>query len=444
MSTVIPFDRSRRFGLEAEAIINCPEGWSVVKSPRGNSWRCEPPVTQKPVEQAKSDADAIDEHAAKPKHRTVVYRTYNKITEEPLVTLYPGLLWAGKHTTVGGVPGLGKTLIWTDVAARLSRGGKISPYSGERFAPVTVLAWSGEDDAADTLKPRLRVAGADLARVLDLVGVLGLEGNHEHLNLGEHLGALDKALAVTGARVLVLDPISSVLGKIDSHQNTQVRAVLDPIKRILEKHKAALLSIQHLSKNDRTSAINRFSGSISFVGAPRAAFMCLRNPLESSKADRWLLPAKCNLIPEAPGYSFRIASKDGQPVLEWSDDRADVDLDEALAAQGPTKTEQAEDLLRSVLVPGVEVAAADIERMCRERGFGRSVRRDALKSIGAKAKRVGEKGTKDGHWAWSLPPGVIQGGEGFDDAPHGEAVAAAARAPLEAAATQVEKDWTSE
>jgi putative DNA primase/helicase len=340
------------FITEEAAKAACPTGWTIRKSSRGRAVWLVPPDQQTPVEKKESNVSAIDEHAAKPKHRTVVYRTYSKIAEEPLINIYPGLLWAGKHTTVGGVPGLGKTLIWTDIAARLSRGGKISPYSDEQFAPVTVLAWSGEDDAADTLKPRLRVAGADLTRVLDLIGVLGLEGNHEHLNLGEHLPALDKALAVTGARVLVLDPISSVLGKIDSHQNTQVRAVLDPIKRVLEKHKAALLSIQHLSKNDRTSAINRFSGSISFVGAPRAAFMCLRNPLENSKADRWLLPAKCNLIPEAPGYALRIASKEGQPVLEWSTARADVDLDEALGVQGPTKTEVAEDLLRSVLMSG--------------------------------------------------------------------------------------------
>ncbi len=386
----------------------------------------------------------IEQHRARPKRKRPISRRFDTIREESLVTIYPGLLFAGKHTTIGGDPGLGKSLVSTDIAARISRGGRISPYSDEQFEPATVIMCSAEDAAADTVKPRLRTAGADMARIVDLIGVLGPEDGQEHLNLGEHLPVLNELLGDTKARVLVLDPISSFLGKIDSHQNSQVRGVIDPIKRILERHKAALLSVQHLNKNERASVINRFSGSISFVGAPRMAFVFMCDRTQGSKADRWLLPAKSNLLPDAPGYGLRIGVMEGQPLLDWRTERVDLDVNDVLGAAAPTKTTLAEDMLRAVLVPGAEVPAADIERMCRERGFGRQARRDALRSIGAQAKRVGAKGTKDGRWVWSLPPGLIRDDEGFDDTPHVETVAQAARAPLEAAAAKLEEDWVSE
>jgi hypothetical protein len=240
----------------------------------------------------------------------------------------------------------------------------------------------------------------------------------------------------------VLDPVSSFFGRIDSHQNSQVRGVIDPIKPLLERHKMALLSVQHLNKNERASAINRFSGSISFVGAPRMAFIFMRDATQGTKSDRWLLPAKSNLMPDEPGYGLRITSKDGQPLMDWRTERVDRDVNDVLGAAPPTKTKLAEDMLRTALAVG-EVPATDIERMCRERGYGQQVRRDALRNIGAQAKRVGAKGTKDGNWVWSLPPGIIQG-EDFDDGPHGEAVAQVARAPLDTAATQLTQDWLNQ
>lgn len=64
MSNVIPFDRTRRFTIEAEAHLNCPEGWTVTKSPRGSSWQCVPP----PIEQRlrAAVADAFADQARKP------------------------------------------------------------------------------------------------------------------------------------------------------------------------------------------------------------------------------------------------------------------------------------------------------------------------------------------------------------------------------------------
>jgi len=342
---------------------------------------------------------------------------------------------------IRGDPGLGKSLITVDISARISRGGLISPYSKQEFPPRDVIIGSAEDNAADTIKPRLRVAGADMRRIHDLIGILNLDNMHEHLNLGEHLAQLDEMLGDIKPALLVLDPITSFLGKVNSNESAGVRGVVDPVKLLLERHKCALGSIMHLNKNERASAIYRLSGSISLVGAPRAAFAFLEDKVRGQD-DRLLLPIKVNLQRREPGYGLRILTVDatpanprGHPKLEWMVDRVDRTVNEVLGAAPPTKTEQAEDMLREMLAAG-EVPSADIERVCDARGWGRRVREDALERIGAQSRQIGVKGSKVGHWVCYLPPGLIRGESESFDAP-AETLIAKASEPKRAA----EQEW---
>jgi hypothetical protein len=79
--------------------------------------------------------------------------------------LWPGYLARGKLALLDGDPGLGKSLIALDLAARLSRGGPL-PDDATLPNPGTTVVLSAEDDAADTIRPRLEAAGADLSRVV--------------------------------------------------------------------------------------------------------------------------------------------------------------------------------------------------------------------------------------------------------------------------------------
>src|SRR5439155_23169534 len=77
---------------------------------------------------------------------------------------------SGKVTVLDGDPGLGKSSLLLDLAARVTRGlampdgGPValpSPPAGIRAAgDVTLL--TAEDSLADTVRPRLEAAGADL------------------------------------------------------------------------------------------------------------------------------------------------------------------------------------------------------------------------------------------------------------------------------------------
>ena len=78
--------------------------------------------------------------------------------------LWPGYLAAGKLHVLDGDPGLGTSCLTLDLATRVSTG-KRWPDDAQGCDPVGVLLLSAEDGLADTIRPRLDAASADVDRV---------------------------------------------------------------------------------------------------------------------------------------------------------------------------------------------------------------------------------------------------------------------------------------
>jgi len=77
--------------------------------------------------------------------------------------LWPGRIARGKVTMLAGHPGLGKSQLALAIAAIVTTGGRW-PVDGFRAECGSAVILSAEDDAEDTIRPRLEAAGADLAR----------------------------------------------------------------------------------------------------------------------------------------------------------------------------------------------------------------------------------------------------------------------------------------
>jgi hypothetical protein len=88
----------------------------------------------------------------------------------------------GKLHMLAGSPGAGKSTIALTLAAVATAGGRWP--DGTECTPGHVLVWSGEDDPADTLLPRLLAAGGDPKRRYSMDRVHRLT-----IGSGPHAGA---------------------------------------------------------------------------------------------------------------------------------------------------------------------------------------------------------------------------------------------------------------
>src|SRR6185369_867344 len=154
---------------------------------------------------------------AAPVQDGVVLLCGDSLTPQPIAWLWHGWLALGKMHLLAGAPGQGKTTIAITFAATVTIGGRWP--DGSRCNAGNVLIWSGEDDHADTLLPRLVAAGADRSRVFFVTGSR-INGELQSFDPARDMQALQaQAERIGDVRLVIVDPVvSAVTG--DSHKNT--------------------------------------------------------------------------------------------------------------------------------------------------------------------------------------------------------------------------------
>ena len=144
----------------------------------------------------------------------------------PIEWTWRGWLARGRLHILAGQPGSGKTTLACELAATISTGG-IWP-DGSRAKQGSVVIWSGEDDPADTLVPRLAAAGADRGRV-HFVGDVREESAARSFDPGKDMLGLSTAVEQIGdVRLVIIDPIAMVATK-ESYRNAETRHHLQPV-----------------------------------------------------------------------------------------------------------------------------------------------------------------------------------------------------------------------
>jgi putative DNA primase/helicase len=228
----------------------------------------------------------------------------SEIRPEPVTWLWSGWLAAGKMHVLGGAPGTGKTTISMALAATLTIGGRWP--DGSRSPAGNVVIWSGEDDPADTLIPRLALSGADLSRVYFIDGVR--EGNERRsFDPARDMEVLRRKLEGLGdVRLLIVDPIVSAIAG-DSHKNAEVRRGLQPLADLAASMRCALLGITHFSKGTNgREPVERLTGSLAFGALARVVLVAAKHQEEGDdgRTVRLLLRAKSNIGPDDGGFEY--------------------------------------------------------------------------------------------------------------------------------------------
>jgi putative DNA primase/helicase len=322
------------------------------------------------------------------------------VQSQPVRWLWPGRFALGKLSLIAGDPGLGKSMLLLAMAAHISRGRRWP--DGSECPVGSVLLICGEDDVADTIRPRLEAAGADLSRI-EIVTMANDKGGRRGFDLERDSKALlAKASAMTDCRLINIDPISAYLGKTDSHSNAEVRGLLAKLAEGVGSIGAALVMVSHLNKGtEKGNALYRPNGSLAFVAAARTAYIVVKDRDDPKR--RLFLPMKQNLSPDGDGLAFRVAVRmNGAPYLVFERAPVTMTANEALAAApaAPKPRESASDWLRERLANG-PVAAKEIWDDANACGFAEATVKRAKKQLGVDAVKV--EGTLNGGWLWRLP-----------------------------------------
>jgi hypothetical protein len=320
----------------------------------------------------------------------------SEVRTRPIDWLWRGYIPLRKVTILDGDPGLGKSTVLLDLACRGSIAG-LAPTGeplGDAFTTIYVTV---EDDAEDTILPRILKAGGDPSRFHLL----------RKLSLPDQIDRLEATATRLKARLIVIDPLVAYLGDgVKTNDDHRVRRALEPLAEMASHLDAAVVAIRHLNKRAGEDAIYRGGGSIGFTGLARSVLAVGR---DTDDADLIILAAvKLNVARRPASLAYRIVA-DGpyeasQIAWEGTSERTAEDLigrtrDELV---GRSKTADLADAIGELVRShGGSMAAPEAYRALEAAGYDIASQDNLVRA----RRRAGVSSRRQrftGGWVWSL------------------------------------------
>ena len=276
--------------------------------------------------------------------------------------------------------------------------------------PKGAILFCGEDDPADTVRPRLDALGADPRRIT-LAGCVttkadrrraGVKAVRRTYDLAADLPRLRAKLdhdAAAGRPVglVVVDPLAAFVPRTNRNHEGATRLVLDPLAALARETGAAVVVVIHLRKDRSGPAVLGPLGSIAQAAVARSVLLATADPAVAGGG--LIRPAKANLAGRVGAIPFKIAGG----VVSYSPARK--------KGPGPAKSQRqfAVEWIRNYLADGPRLAR-DAMRDGLAAGVCRSTLKLARRDLGLRKHRfhdpsgVDARGRATGAlWVWALP-----------------------------------------
>ncbi len=306
-----------------------------------------------------------------------------------------GVAAEGKIMVIAGEPGLGKSMLMADIAAAVSSGRPWGPDLVETLIGDVMLV-SPEDDASNSLKPRILAAG----------------GRDEQIHvIRDKLAAIDIAAIIKATderpnvKMLIIDPISGCLGGHDMNSTVAMRKLLMPLAAWADERSIGVILVTHLNKARGRAPLARVIGSHAIVAVSRLAFIVCHDP--GSDHQQLMLPLKDNLGLPRRGFRYQIEGVTlpngiGSARIVFDTRIVEMSAVEALTAPdlkfATSAVDEAEAFLRELLTLG-EQTAGDVKAAAEAHGISMASLRRARMTLAVKPR----KGGMTSGWKWALP-----------------------------------------
>jgi len=356
------------------------------------------------------DAQSLsaERSAPSPVPRRLKLTCASDVQPERVKWLWPGWLPFGKLVSLDGVAGIGKSTLVIDLIARATRGGPM-PDSDSHFPPISVLLGGVEDGWADTVRPRLDAALADLKKVHFVETMLG-----QSLTIPKDVVELVDRARDIGASWLHIDAIMGVLCEdVSANSDHEVRRALGALRDAAVKAGLLVSFVRHPRKAGGL-AVHAGGGSVAFTALARVGLFVGLEPTSDggnpSDQRRVLAVGKNNLsrLPTPLAFSVE-GSPNGAGCIAWLGPCA-VTADELAAPPPPPARQTAprpfvdvyareKAWLRSQLPPGASATSDQLKAAASGAGIQWHRIKRAASADGVSQKRDGFGGSS----VWYFP-----------------------------------------
>lgn len=338
----------------------------------------------------------------------------SEVEKEDVIWLWESRIPRGKITILDGDPGLGKSAVTTDLAARVSVG---RPFpDGTNCPEGGVVLMNAEDGLADTIRPRLDAAGGDPSKVLALAEIPdeARPDQDRVLSLPEDLRTIEEGIERVGAVLLIIDPLMAFLGgDTNAHKDQDIRRALASLKSMAERTGVAVVLVRHLNKGGGGNPLYRGGGSIGIIGAARSGLIVAQDPNDPEGKRRILAGSKNNLAQMEESTSFQVATAvNGAARVEWlgQSDLSATDLVKApLDDEEKSALDEAVEFLREEL-RGTPISARTIYKNAKDAGVSERTLKRAKSNL-----KVNSEKEADGSWSWALPDSACKDSDNESD-----------------------------
>lgn len=329
--------------------------------------------------------------------------TFERASEteaKPLIWLWQERLLLGFINVILGYEKVGKGTWVAWLAAQVTQGLLEGALKGE---PRDVIIFGHEDDWARVWVPRLKLAGADMNRVIKVHDVDG-----EPFDVEQHANKLAAFARKRGVGLVYFDQfLDTILPGTNDHRVKQMRDVLSPLTKAAQRTECAFLGTLHPNKRLTGSYRDMIAGTPVWSQVSRSGLLMTKHP--SDPARRAIVVAAANYSKGAPSFEFEITSGafrnrsgdvieagyvDGESIVEGA--LTEDDLLNASGRNGSvvvtkaalgrrflnarlngTRVESAQ--LREELKEGFDIGDREARRLCKDMGL--KITREGYPSI---------------------------------------------------------------
>jgi hypothetical protein len=275
------------------------------------------------------------------------------------------------------------------------------------------LMLTAEDQLAQTVRPRLEAAQADISRVH--FGWMNRDGLETPILLPDDISALRQLVLEHQARLVVVDPLMAHLGAaINSWKDQTIRQALAPLHSLVEETGAAVLVVAHLNKDQGSDPLQRLGGSIGIPAAARSVLLLGRDPDDPNGNRRILAHAKSNVGPLASSLAFTIDGislpRSGVETARMNQSGASpYRAEDLLSIERPergAKLAQAMAFLDDELQEGPSLVE-ELTEKAQKLGISKQTLKRAREQLGVETGKL----DFDRGWVWSFPVDESGGAE---------------------------------